>query len=85
MERVGRALTEFANKNANRLVVTSNLSNAGIITALFGGPAPEGQTNARLQRVLNLLKVAAPNRALIKDRERYFRLLEDAVAGSSVQ
>ena len=81
MERVGRALIEFADKNDNRLVVTSNLSNAGIITALFGGPAPKGQSNARLQRVLNLLEVAVPNRALLENRERYDSLLQNAVSG----
>ena len=37
MERVGRALSEFATIRDNKLVVTSNLSNAGLISALFGG------------------------------------------------
>ena len=81
MERVGRALTTFADENDNRLVVTSNLSNAGIITALFGGPIPKGQSNARMQRVLNLLEVAVPNHALLQNRERYDTLLQNAVAG----
>ena len=82
MERVGSALAAFAAKDDNRLVVTSNLTNSGIITALFGGPSPKGQTSARLQRVLNLLQIAAPNQALIKDQKRYNALLEDAVSGT---
>ena len=81
MERVGHALAAFAGRGGNRLVVTSNLSNTGIIAALFDCPAPEGKAVARLDRVLNLLQVAAPNRALIEDRERYTALLEDAVSG----
>ena len=81
MERVGRALTTFADENDNRLVVTSNLSNTGIITALFGGPIPKEQSNARMQRVLNLLEVAVPNHALLQNRERYDTLLQNAVAG----
>ena len=82
MERVGRALAAFAKKDGNRLVVTSNLTNTGIITALFGDRAGEGQAEDRLQRVLNLLQVAAPNRALLKNLERYTTLLKDAVVGT---
>ena len=40
MDRVGHALAAFAVKDENRLVVTSNLSNAGLIAALFDGCAP---------------------------------------------
>ena len=81
MERVGRALAAFAAKGENRLVVTSNLTNAGVITALFDGSAPDSDLETRLQRVLNLLEVAAPNRALEADRERYDGLLVEAVSG----
>ena len=63
MMRVGKALAEFAAESDNRLIVTSNLSNAGLITGLFGGPSPsDAETEARRKRVLNLLKVAAPTR-----------------------
>ena len=82
MQRVGRALSAFATGDDNRLVVTSNLSNAGIITELFGGAAPEDQSAVRLERVLDLLKVAAPNRALLENRTRYVALLENAVSGA---
>ncbi len=81
MERVGHVLAAFSEKNDNRLVVTSNLTNAGVIAALFGGPVAEGQGGGRWQRVLNLLQVAAPNRALLEDRKRYDALLNDAVFG----
>ena len=82
MERVGRALSEFASKDGNRVIVTSNLTNAGIVTALFEGTAPEAGTESRLRRVLNLLEVAVPNRALSKDRDRYQALLSEAVVGT---
>ena len=82
MERVGRALAAFAVKDGNRLVVTSNLTNAGIIAALFDGSDPEAQATSRLERVLNLLQVAAPNRALHEEGERYNALLMDAVSGA---
>lgn len=83
MERVGRALAGFADKGDNRLVVTSNLTNAGIIKALFDHSAPEQRAESRSDRVLNLLEVAAPNRALVEDRERYDALLDEAVSGAN--
>ena len=82
MQRVGGALSTFADSGTNRLVVTSNLSNAGIITALFGGPGTGQQAEERLGRVLNLLQVAAPNRALDENRSHYMKLLGSAVAGA---
>lgn len=83
MERVGHALAEFSQKPENRLIATSNLSNTGIITALFGSTAPNGQEQTRMRRVLNLLKVAAPNGALLKNKERYNKLLANAVSGNT--
>lgn len=83
MERVGSTLAAFAAKDGNRLVVTSNLTNAGIITALFGDSAPKEQVPRQRQRVLNLLQIAAPNQALLGDRARYITLLEDAISGTS--
>lgn len=81
MERVGKALSDFASRSDNRLMVTSNLTNAGIITALFDETSPDADSQSRLRRVLNLLDVALSNRALSKDRERYDSLLLEAVAG----
>ena len=82
MERVGMALASFAASSENRLIVTSNLSNAGLITSLFGGKAnTDEEITGRRGRLLNLLEIAAPNRALEKDRTAYQQLLDDAVAG----
>jgi hypothetical protein len=82
MERVGNALAAFAKRAENRLIVTSNLSNAGIITSLFGGPSDsEEEDRQRFSRLINLLVVAAPNTALEHDRDKYQKLLEQAVTG----
>jgi hypothetical protein len=82
MRRVGQALAAFAAISENRLIVTSNLSNAGLITGLFGGPSTSNEeTEERRKRVLNLLKVAAPNTALVLDRAEYEQLLEGAITG----
>lgn len=83
MARVGGALSEFAARSGNRLIVTSNLSNAGLITSLFGGPSRSDEdTASRRHRLLNLLEVAAPNRALELDRGRYQALLDEALTGA---
>ncbi|WP_166037909.1 AAA family ATPase [Sphingosinicella sp. YJ22] len=82
MERVGGALAEFAYQSSNRLIVTTNLSNAGLVTSLFGGVSNSSkEDDRRWSRLLNLLRVAAPNRALELDRTQYERLLEEAVTG----
>jgi hypothetical protein len=84
MNRVGGALAAFAGSSENRLIVTSNLSNAGLITSLFGGKAKtKKEVTSRRARLLNLLEVAAPNRALEKDRAAYQKLLDAAVAGTA--
>jgi hypothetical protein len=83
MDRVGRALADFSGSSNNRLIVTSNLSNAGLITSLFGGPTESAdEVNARQERLINLLQVAAPNRALENNRAEYERLLNEALTGS---
>ena len=83
MERVGSALAGFASKAGNRLVVTTNLTNGGIVTAMFEVTEPGSEQATRLRSVLNLMKVAAPNRALIENRERYHALLVETVGGMS--
>ena len=80
MERVGNALAAFASRDSNRLILTTNLTNAGVISALFQATQPDAAPADRMDRVLNLLQVAVPNRALLEDRERYQALLTDAVA-----
>ena len=81
MERVGRTLVGFASEGENRLLVTTNLTNVGIITTLFGGIVARDDLDERLGRVLNLMLLAAPNLALVQDQERYDELLRSAVAG----
>ena len=82
MARVAKALAGFASRDGNRLVVTSNLTNASIVTKIFETTGSEGGSEWRSDRILNLLKVAAPNRALTEDRERYEELLHDMVFGT---
>ena len=82
MERVGKALFEFANEGNNRLISTTNLTNAGMITSIFGGSAKSAVRIAdRKKRVLNLLQLAAPNQAVLRNRKRYEQILESALAG----
>lgn len=84
MNRVGNALAKFAAASGNRLVVTSNLSNSGLITALFGEPAEKDEDICtRKKKVINLLKIAAPNSSLINHGEEYQELLDQAIQGSS--
>lgn len=84
MDRVGHALAQFGAGGNNRLVVTSNLSNAGLITALFGGPTQNvEELHKRQARLINLLRVAAPNRALMNDGEAYETLLSHALKGEA--
>jgi hypothetical protein len=83
MERVGKALSSFAGEGASRLIVTSNLTNEGIIPWLFGGrTTDEAEVAARRARTINLLSVSAKNRALLNDTEgRYQQLLTKALRG----
>ena len=82
MERVGLALHSFAQSDGNRLVATSNLTNAGMIAALFGGPTGiNSEIETRRQSVLNLMDIAAPNRAIEQDREAYDKLLSASLRG----
>jgi hypothetical protein len=82
MSRVGKALFEFASAADNRLIVTTNLTNAGMITSMFGGPINRGgRIAARTKRVLNLLQLAAPNQAVAKNRKQYEQILELALSG----
>jgi hypothetical protein len=82
MGRVGRALCEFASESNNRLIATTNLTNAGMITSMFGGPLKRGGHIAdRTKRVLNLLQLAAPNQAVAKNRKEYEGILKSALVG----
>jgi len=82
MQRVGTALHGFAAHGDNRLIVTSNLTNAGMITAMFGGRAKSAAEVARRrEHVINLLEVAAPNQSVLSSRAQYQRILTSALTG----
>jgi predicted nucleic acid-binding Zn-ribbon protein len=88
MRRAGAFLAQFTSDNhANRLIVTSNLTNADMIPALFGAYErqagdPEPRTiprSERHSRVVNLLELAAPTTAITIVGDRYNSLLDRAL------
>lgn len=88
MRRAGAFLSQFTQEHAeNRLVVTSNLTNADMIPALFGAYKPQKgdpqpQTiprSERTSRVINLLALAAPTSAVELVGDRYKNLLDKAL------
>src|SRR5271170_5918945 len=88
MRRAGAFLSRFTQANPeNRLIVTSNLTNADMIPALFGAYDPqEGDPDPitiargeRRGRVINLLEIAAPTSAVQLVGERYKNLLNHAL------
>jgi hypothetical protein len=88
MRRAGAFLAQFsASHPENRLVVTSNLTNADMIPALFGAYVPEQgdpipspiPRSERSNRVINLLELAAPTRAVTLVGDRYRDLLDKAL------
>lgn len=82
MTRVGQALHKFASYKENRLIVTSNLTNAGMITAMFGGPTRKlSEIKIRRSHIINLLELAAPNRAVEENRPQYRAILNNALSG----
>ena len=88
MRRAGAFLAQFTKDNSeNRLIVTSNLTNADMIPALFGAYVPEDgdpvpQTiprEERRSRVIDLLEYAAPTSAVLLVKDRYKNLLDHAL------
>ena len=88
MRRAGAFLARFAEHHVdNRLIVTSNLTNADMIPALFGAYVAEaGDPNPltipreqRWSRVIDLLKIAAPTSAVQMIGDRYDDLLNRAL------
>ena len=88
MRRAGAFLSRFANHHVdNRLIVTSNLTNADMIPALFGAYEAEAgdpdpltiPREQRSSRVIDLLKIAAPTSAVLKIGGRYDDLLNSAL------
>lgn len=82
MKKVGSLLRDFATQAGNRLIISNNLTNAGMITAIFGGATKSVAEKARREAsVFNLLVEAAPNQALLDNRPEYEALLKEAVFG----
>lgn len=88
MRRAGTFLARFTEDNEeNRLIVTSNLTNADMIPALFGAYDPEQgdpqpitvPRSERRERVINLLELAAPTSAIELVGDRYKNLLNSAL------
>lgn len=88
MRRAGAFLAQFTKAHANnRLIVTSNLTNADMIPALFGAYVPqEGDPDPitipraeRLSRVIDLLELASPTSAVTLVGDRYKNLLDRAL------
>ena len=88
MRRAGAFLAQFTRDNPeNRLIVTSNLTNADMIPALFGAyepqegdPEPEPiPRSERRSRVVDLLELAAPTSAVSLVGDRYKNLLDRAL------
>ena len=88
MRRAGAFLARFAEHHIdNRLIVTSNLTNADMIPALFGAyEAEKGDPDPltiprqqRWNRVIDLLKIAAPTSAVEIIGDRYDDLLNTAL------
>lgn len=88
MRRAGAFLAQFTKDNPeNRLIVTSNLTNADMIPALFGAYKPlEGDPEPhmiprgeRRDRVIDLLALAAPTSAVQLVGDRYKNLLDRAL------
>jgi hypothetical protein len=81
MTKAAELLTDYAHRG-RRVIVTSNLTDSAMIPALLGGPLKPGEDVAeRWKRVLNLLKLAAPNAAVRNFGDRYDKFLMNAVEG----
>jgi hypothetical protein len=88
MRRAGAFLSRFTQANReNRLIVTSNLTNADMIPAFFGAYEPQQgdpepiiiPRSERRSRVVDLLAIAAPTRAVQLVGDRYKSLLNTAL------
>lgn len=81
-ERAGNQLALFASGGGqigNRVIITSNLSNAEIIPAFLKG-RPKGRRAKSC--VVDLISIAAPNAAVRADGERYSKYLQSQIRKS---
>lgn len=84
----GKLLRKFAESTQgchNRLIASSNLTNEKMIPALLG-LVPDGTPKTKpaevRRRVINLLKLATPNAAYVKNKKKYDKMLESATDGA---
>lgn len=81
MGRAAAMFREFAKDDCS-VVVTSNLTSSVMIPALMGDFTTDAhELDQRRARVLNLLKVAAPNAAVVHHREQYLAFLDQGIQG----
>jgi hypothetical protein len=76
MEQAGKMLNSYGARPDRQMVVTSNLSNAGMISALMEGQRQDDRGN-----IINLFEEAAPTRAVERFRSEYEQLLLVALDG----
>jgi len=81
MSRAGRLLREFGSANpGNILVVSCNLTGESMIPRLLGVGLEGGEDlDARMRRVINLLRLARPTKALLSNGEEYEAAFRKAV------
>jgi hypothetical protein len=74
MDQAGKMLNSYGARTDRQLVVTSNLSSAGMIRALMRDHVDPSENN-----VVNLFRLAAPTQAVIKHQDAYERLLRECL------
>lgn len=74
MLQAGKMLNRYGGRTDRQLIVTSNLSNAGMIKALAEDTA--SQPFSRATHVINLFDIAAPTRAVDRFRDDYKEIID---------
>lgn len=77
MEQAGKMLNSYGGRADRQLLVTSNLSNTGMVRSLM-----ENQPEIEA-RVINLFRVAAPTKAVTRFEKDYERLLTESLGPGS--
>lgn len=81
MQKAGNMLRQFAGSERS-IVVTSNLTSSVMVPALLGGATNDDEEiKDRRSRILDLLKVAAPNAAARRFLNDYTKFLELGIRG----
>lgn len=86
IERAGKMLREFGNRqhndHSNVLIASTNLNKENMVGQLLGLPPnieDETEKQRVLDRMINLLRIAAPSRAYLDNKAEYEKALNDAV------